>query len=85
MIRYKMRKDKLITEDNIHYIGYGVDAYSWFKKVKSIKDISLDKKQMAKQIKVWNRCHISLEHLARLVETFVENEATVKEEPYSLV
>ena len=42
-------------------------------------------KQMAKQIKVWNRCHISLEHLERLVETFVENEAIVKEEPYSLV
>lgn len=85
VIWYRMRKDKLITEDNIHYTCYGVDAYSWLRKVKSIKDISLDKKQMAKQIKVWNRCHISLEHLERLAETFVENEASVKEEPYSLV
>ena len=75
MIWYKMRKDKLVSEDNIYYIGYGVDAYSWLRKVKSIKDITLDKKQLAKQIKIWNRCRISLEHLQQVVEDFVENDS----------
>lgn len=85
MIWYRRRKDRLVLEDGIKYIAYGVDAYSWFVKVKSIKDISLDKKQLARQIKVWNRCHISLKHLEQVVASFVENESTVKEKPYSLV
>ena len=75
MIRYRMRKDKLVSEDGVKYIAYGVDAYSWFIKVKSIKDISLDKNQLARQIKTWNRCRISLEHLEELVEDFVENDS----------
>lgn len=85
MMRYRMRKDRLVSEDGVKYIAYGVDAYSWLKKVKSIKDISLDKKQLARQIKVWNRCHIRLAHLEQVVASFVENESTVKEKPYSLV
>lgn len=85
MIWYKMRKDKLFSEDNIHYIAYGVDVYKGLQKVKSIKDISLDKNQLARQIKEWNRCHVSLEHLEQIVESFVENEFTVEEKPYSLV
>lgn len=85
MIRYRMRKDKLVSEDGVEYIAYGVDAYSWFIKVKSIKDISLYKNQLARQIKEWNRCRISLEHLQQVVASFVENESTVKEKPYSLV
>lgn len=85
MMQCRMRKDRLISEDGIKYIAYGVDAYSGFIKVKSIKDISLDKKQLARQIKVWNRCRIRLEHLEQVVASFVENESTVKEKPYSLV
>ena len=82
MIRYRMRKDKLVSEDGVKYIAYGVDAYSWFIKVKSIKDISLNKNQLARQIKTWNRCRISLVHLGQVVASFVENESTVKEKPY---
>lgn len=85
MAYYRLRKDKLVSEDNIHYIAYGVDVYKGLRKVKSIKDISLDKNQLARQIKVWNRCRISLEHLQQVVDSFVENESTVKEKPYSLV
>ena len=85
MIRYRMRKDRLVSEDGVKYIAYGVDAYVGLKKMKSIKDISLDKKQLARQIKTWNRCRISLEHLEQVVASFVENESTVKEKPYSLV
>ena len=85
MLWFKLRKDKLMTEDNVAYIAYGMDAYSWLKKVKSIPDISLDKKQMIQQIKAWNRCRINLKHLKQVVESFVEDEATVKENPYSRV
>ena len=85
MIRYRMRKDRLVSEDGVKYIAYGVDAYSGLTRVKSIKDISLDKNQLARQIKVWNRCHISLAHLEQVVASFVENESTVKEKPYSRV
>lgn len=85
MIRYRIRKDRLVSEDGVKYIAYGVDAYSWFVKVKSIKDISLNKRQLARQIKVWNRCHISLAHLEQVAASFVENEASIKEKPYSLV
>lgn len=85
MVRYRMRKDRLVSEDGIKYIAYGVDARDGLRKVKIIKDISLDKKQLAKQIKIWNRCHISLAHLEKVVASFVENESTVKEKPYSLV
>ena len=85
MIRYKMRKDRLVSEDGVKYIAYGVDAYEGLRKVKSIKDIALDKKQMAKQIKVWNRCHIGLNHLEQVVQSFVENDYVAEEKPHSQV
>ncbi len=85
MIRYKMRKDRLVSEDGVKYIAYGVDAYEGLRKVKSIKDITLDKRQMAKQIKVWNRCHIGLNHLEQVVQSFVDNDYEAEEKPYSQV
>ncbi len=85
MIRYKIRKDKVISEDGVKYIAYGVDAYDGLKKVKSIKDISLNKKQLEKQIKVWNRCHIGLNHLEQVVQSFVDNDYVAIEKPYSHV
>ncbi len=75
MVWYKMRKDKLVSDDNIYYTGYGVDAYLWFIKVKTIKDISLDKNKLARQIKGWNHCRIKLAHLQQVAEDFVEKEA----------
>ena len=84
MMRYRIRKDNLVSEEGVKYIAYGVDAYNGLRKVKSIKDISLDKKQLAKQIKVWNRCHISLKHLEQVVQSFVDNDYVAEEKPYSL-
>lgn len=80
MIWYKLRKDKLVSEENVHYIGYGINVYSWFWKIKIIKDVSLDKKQLKLQIKMWNQCRIKLEHLEAVVEDFVESDSLVKKE-----
>lgn len=81
---YKMRKDKLMSEDNIHYVGYGIDAYSGLRRVKSIKDITPNKEQLARQIKIWNRCRISLVHLEDVIEDFLDTEY-IEERPFSSV
>jgi len=85
MIRYKIRKDNLVSEDGEKYISYGVDAFDGLKKVKSIKDITPNKEQMEKQIVIWNRCQISLKHLDQVVQSFVDNDYVAEEKPYSQV
>ncbi len=85
MVWYKMRKDKLVSEEGIRYVGYGVEAFSGLRRVKSIKDVSLEKGRLKKKIKEWNQCHIKLKHLDKVVEAYVENESLVEEKPFSLV
>ena len=85
MIRYKIRKDNLVSEDGEKYTSYGVDAFDGIKKVKSIKDITPNKAQMEKQIGIWNRCQISLKHLDQVVQSFVDNDYVAEEKPYSQV
>ncbi len=85
MIRYRMRKDKLVLETGEKYIAYGVNAYSGLLKVGSIKDISLDKNRLARQIKAWNKCKIELNHLQQVVQSFVDNDYMTTEKPYSQV
>ena len=77
MIRYRLRKDRIVNEKNIKYIAYGIDVYKGLRKLKSIKDISLDKKQLAKQIKMWNRYRVGLVHIEEIVEDFVINDITM--------
>ena len=85
MMRYRIRKDNLVSEEGVKYIAYGVDAFDGIKKVKSIKDITPNKEQMEKQIGIWNRCQISLKHLDQAVQSVVDNDYVAEEKPYSQV
>lgn len=85
MIKYIKRKDSFKDDEGAEYISYGVDAYEGNKKVKSIKDITPDKEQMERQIEIWNRCQIGLEHFDQVVQTFINNDYVAEEKPYSQV
>ncbi|MBQ3021909.1 MAG: hypothetical protein IJD91_01095 [Clostridia bacterium] len=72
MIKYKLRKDKLVSEDNVKYTAYGIDAYEERKKVRVIKDISLNKKNLKQFVK---QCKdMKLQDLDDAVQMFAQKE-----------
>ncbi len=88
MVRYRLRKDKLINEGKIRYIAYGITVYEDWKKIRIIKDVSFDKKRLAELIKKCNIQQVSPKRIDDIVQQFVDDEYTVdsiKEKPYSLV
>ena len=80
-MRCRVRKDRLVSEDNIRYIAYGIDVYNGLRKVRSIKDVSLDKKRLKGFVKQCNHDEIKLQHLDNAVQQFVEDEYTVSKKP----
>lgn len=74
MIRYELRKDTVNGENNICCKVYGIDVYSWFSKIKSVKDITPDKKKLKAQIKLWNKCKVSVTHIDCVIEDFVNGQ-----------
>lgn len=80
-MRYRVRKDRLVSEDNIRYIAYGIDVYDGLRKVRNIKDVSLDKKRLKGFVKQCNHDKIKLQHLDNAVQQFVEDEYTVSKKP----
>ena len=80
-MRYRMRKDKLVSEDNIRYAAYGINVYKGWRRIRSIKDISLDKKRMESFVKQCNHDKTELKYLDDAVQHFVEDEYAVNEKP----
>ena len=80
-MKFKMRKDKLVNEENFSYIAFGMDIYEGWKKVRSIKDISFNRKRMKKFVKYCNHNKIHLDQIYDMVLDFVEDEYKITEEP----
>lgn len=81
MVRYRLRKDKLISEDNVCYVAYGVNVYNGLKKVRSIRDVSLDKIKLAELIKKCNNEKVHPSRLDDIIQRFVDDEYTISEKP----
>lgn len=82
-MRFKIRKDKLVSEDNVRYVAYGIDVYEGLRKIRSIKDVSLSKNRLEVFIRQCNK-H-KPKDLDKAIMQFVEDEYTVKEKPYFTV
>lgn len=79
MIKYRLRKDRLVSEENVKYTAYGIDAYEGLKRVKVIKDVSLKKKSLKQFVK---QCKtMKLQNLEEAVLKFVESESDITEKP----
>lgn len=79
-MRFKIRKDKLVSEENIRYVAYGIDVYDGLMKIRSIKDVSLNKNRLEVFIRQCNKSEPK--DLDGAIMRFVEEEYTVKEKPY---
>lgn len=80
-MRFRLRKDRLVSEDNISYIAFGVNIYKGWKRVRSIKDISLNKKRVRCFVRCCNRRRVELQQVDNVVQTFVEDESNVIKKP----
>ena len=71
MIRYHLREDYLQSEDNISYISYGIDIVSDNTILKSIKDVSLQKKPLEELITLCNELRLSELHIYDVIDDFL--------------
>ena len=78
MIKLRMRKDRLVTEDGVHYVAYGVNVYQGIHRVCIIKDVSLDKARLKEFIRLCNKKRFCLDNINDLIYDFVEEENMVK-------
>ena len=73
MTKYKIRKDKLINEDNIRYVTYGIDVYENFRKTDIIRDVSLNKKKLKTIISFINKKGKSID-IREVLQYLIEEE-----------
>lgn len=80
-MRFRLRKDKLVSEDNVSYITFGMNVYKGWKRVGIIKDISLNRKRLRNFVVKCNRNKIDERYIDGIVQTFVDDEFKVTEKP----
>ena len=80
-MKLRLRKDKLVSEDNISYIAFGVNVYKGWKRVRIIKDISLRRERLRNFVAKCNLNKIDDRYIDDIVQTFVDDEFKVTEKP----
>lgn len=80
-MKLRLRKDKLVSEDNVSYIAFGVNVYKGWKRVRVIKDISLSKKKLRGFVKQCNYNSVGFLHLDDVIQDYIKGESIVEEKP----
>ena len=67
-----MRSDLLVSEDNIKYRSYGIDVFEENKLIRTVKDISLNKKSVDELVDKCNDLKVSILHIEDVIQDFVQ-------------
>ena len=73
MPTYKLRKDNLFHQDIGNYSSYGIDVVDEMSglSIRSILDISTEKKPLEILISLCNKLHLDVIHLDDVVDDFL--------------